>query len=295
MRPSQRLLGSCLVALLCVAAPAGLANAQDAAGLHARYAALREQLSNSPFHRPLYMESSETSGDLRGEVYASVEQPYDTIAPALVGMDHWCEILILHLNVKSCQGSSPGAADTLSVVIGRKYDQPLEDAYRVDFIYKIGAASAEYLQVLLTADAGPLGTKNYRIMLEAAALDMRRTFVHISYSYSYGITARIAMLVYLATIGRNKVGFSVVNRRADGQPVYIDGTRGVVERNTMRYYLAIEAYLGAVNLPASEQMEKRLRDWYEAVERYPVQLHELDRNDYLEMKHRELKRQQGDG
>lgn len=43
-------------------------------------------------------------------------------------MDHWCDILILHLNVKNCHGSSAGAADTLTVVIGRTYDQSLKDA-----------------------------------------------------------------------------------------------------------------------------------------------------------------------
>ena len=73
--------------------------------------------------------------------------------------------------------------------------------------------------------------------------------MHLSYSYDYGVAARVAMQGYLATIGRDKVGFSVVGTQADGQPVYIGGTRGVVERNTMRYYLAIEAYLGALSLP----------------------------------------------
>lgn len=47
----------------------------------------------------------------------------------------------------------------------------------------------------------------------------------------------------------------------------------MIERNTMRYYLAIEAYLGAYTLPAAEQPERRLRDWFAAVERYPRQLH----------------------
>ena len=54
---------------------------------------------------------------------------------------------------------------------------------------------------------------------------------------------------YLATIGRDKVGFSIVGSRADGQPVYVHGTRGVIERNTMRYYVAIEAYLSTMALP----------------------------------------------
>jgi hypothetical protein len=284
--------GAALLGFLCVAAFVGPVGAQDAAALRARHAALRDQLSNNQFHRPLYVESRETPGDLKGEIYASITQPYGTVGPALQGVDHWCEILILHLNVKDCQGSSTGAGDTLRLVIGKKYDQPLEEAYRVDFSYKVGAARADYLQILLNAETGPLGTKNYRIVLEAVPLGSRRTFVHMSYSYANGMAAQVAMQAYLATIGRNKVGFGIIERRTDGQPVYIDGVRGVLERNAMRYYLAIEAYLGAVDLPPTERLEKRLSDWHAAIERYPQQLHELERAEYLAMKRREVKRQQ---
>ena len=57
------------------------------------------------------------------------------------------------------------------------------------------------------------------------------------------------MQSYLATAGSSKVGFSVVDRKADGTPVHIRNLRGVIERNTMRYYLAIEAFLGAHAAP----------------------------------------------
>jgi hypothetical protein len=86
------------------------------------------------------------------------------------------------------------------------------------------------------------------------------------------------------------VGFSVIERRPDGQPVYVGGVRGVVERNTMRYYLAIDAYLASLTTPPAQQAEKRLRDWFVATERYALQLHEMDEPDYLAMKRRELTR-----
>ena len=288
-----RQLGWCLPGLLCAAALAGTAAAQDAATLRAGHTALREQLANNPFKRPLYIESSESSEGLKGEVHAVIEQPYGAVGPSLEGMDHWCEILILHLNVKDCQSSN--ATDTLTMMIGRKFDQPLADAYQLDFTYRIGTANADYLRVVLNAAAGPLGTKNYAIVLEAVPLDEKRTFVHMSYAYDFGMAARLAMQVYLATIGRNKVGFSIVGQRADGKPAYITGVRGVVERNTMRYYLAIEAYLGAIGLPAAERLDKRLNDWFAAIERYPLQLHEMERNEYIEMKHHEVRRQQAGG
>jgi hypothetical protein len=68
--------------------------------------------------------------------------------------------------------------------------------------------------------------------------------------------------------------------------------RGVVERNTMRYFLAIEAHLGALSVPAAGRMEKSLRDWFAGSERYPRQLHEMEQGAYLSMKRREHLRQQ---
>ena len=97
---------------------------------------------------------------------------------------------------------------------------------------------------------------------------------------------------YLATIGRDKVGFTATGKLANGQPAYIQGVRGVVERNTMRYYLAIDAYLAALAAPPEEQLEKRMQHWYNATDQYARQLHEMERDDYLKMKRSEYQRQQ---
>jgi hypothetical protein len=129
-------------------------------------------------------------------------------------------------------------------------------------------------------------------MLEAVPLDAKRSFVHMSYAYAYGAAARLAMQAYLITAGRDKVGFSVTGTGKDGKPEYVDGVRGVVERNTMRYYLAIEAYLGALAAPAADQPDKRLNDWFAATERHALQLHEIERDEYMTMKRHELQRQQ---
>ena len=256
--------------------------------MRARHAGLHEVLAHNPFNRPLYLESSETPGKVQGDIYAEIAQPYDATGPALQRMDHWCDILILHLNVKGCVA----AGDTLKMNIGRKFDQPLADAYLFEFGYTVAAVRADYLRVALKAADGPLGTSDYRIGLELVSLDAHRSFLHLSYSYLHNRAARWAAQGYFATIGRAKVGFSVVGRRGNGQPVYIGSTRGVVERNAMRCYLAVEAYLGAMATPAPKQVEKRLRDWFAGIEQYPVQLHEMELGEYMEMKHSEIRRQQ---
>ena len=291
VRTIERCVMAMLAVLLLWAGGLDAAHAQDAAALLARHASLHEQLASNPFHRPLVLESTQTSNDLKGDVYAVVDQPYAVVATALQGMDHWCALLILHLNVKDCSTAGKAPNEVLSLYLGRKFDQPLEDAYRVDFNYRAATVGDDYLKVLMKADTGPLSTRNYRLALEAVPLDAKRSFIHMSYSYAYGLAARLAMQGYLATVGSDKVGFSIVGKDDDGKPLYIGGVRGVVERNTMRYYLAIEAYLGALSAPPGDRLEKRLRDWYAATERYTVQLHELDRDDYLAMKRHEVQRQ----
>jgi hypothetical protein len=270
------------------------AYATPATVLRAKYTELRGKLEDNPFQKPLYLESTENSGEVKGNLYALVQEPFPTVQMALKEPAHWCDILILHLNTKYCRVSAEGAWTVLKVNIGRKAEQPMVQSYRVDFSYRVIAATPDHLAVVLGAAKGPFGTRNYSILLEAVPLKDGQTFVHLAYSYTYGTAAKLALHAYLGTAGKNKVGFTVTDKRPDGQVEYIDGLRGLVERNTMRYYLAIEAYLGALSAPPSAQLEKRLRDWYAAVERYPRQLHEIEQNDYLEMKHNEYSRQQAE-
>jgi hypothetical protein len=54
----------------------------------------------------------------------------------------------------------------------------------------------------------------------------------------------------------------------------------------------IVAYLSALTSLPKDQLEKRLQQWYNSTEQYAVQLHEVERKDYLEMKRKEYQRQQ---
>jgi len=286
-----------MVALLCV--DMDIAHAADAGenspgALRAKYDTLRERLALNPFKRPLHLDSSEASSEVAGGIYAVINSPFATVDAALNSPGNWCDILMLHLNTKYCRASAAGQGDVLSVSIGKKYDQPLADAYRVVFAYRVAAQTPNYLQVRLHADQGPLSTSNYHIMLEAIPLENGQTFIHFSYSYAYGLVGRLAMQVYLSTIGRNKVGFTVASVQANGQILHIGGMRGVVERNTMRYYLAIESYLGALSAPPPAQLEKRLQAWFAAIENYPRQLHEMEQDAYLDMKRMEHRRLQAE-
>jgi hypothetical protein len=183
------------------------------------------------------------------------------------------------------------AGDALVLTVGPKRDVAPGMVYRMVYSLRIEAEGPDYLRVSLRASSGPLATRDYHVVIEAIALDGERSFVHCRYAYGYGNLAKMAMKIYLATAGRSKVGFSVVDRTADGRPVYVGGERGSLERNAMRYYLAVIAYVGAPPGPPRQQTEQRLRAWFQLTERYAVQLHELELNEYLDEKHRELRRQ----
>lgn len=274
------MLRACL--LLSGLLATGTLQAQDADALRARHATLRQALAHSPFERPLHVESAVSGGKHNGEVYAVIAQPYGALAPALARPAHWCDILSLQVNVKRCDAPGSGAGPTVSAFITRKPREALEDAHRVEFRYALDAAGEDYLRVSLTSPAGPVGTRDYEIRVEAAPLDAERTFLHMSYAYTLGFTARIAMDAYLGTSGRDKVGFSVVERLPGGRPVYVDGVRGVIERGAMRHYLAIEAFLDS-----PRDMEARLHRWYAAIGRHPQLREQVGRDEYVEMKLRE--------
>jgi hypothetical protein len=235
----------------------------------------------------------QNDNDLRGDVYAVTDQPIGTLLSSLQHASAWCDLLMLHLNVKSCTTSPTPAGEHIDLVVGRKFDQPLQDAYDIGFAFKPVALSGDYFRVEMTAPSGPLSTHDYHLALEAIPLDATHAFVHMTYSYGFGIAARLAMQGYLATLGRDKVGFSTEGLTPDGHPLYIGGVRAVVERNTMRYFLAIETYLSTAAVPAPERLERRLTQWFDESDRYPQQLHEMSRAQYLDMKHHEFARLQG--
>lgn len=259
--------------------------------LTSQYTALNKELINNQFKRPLVLKSSESSDALKGEIYVVLDYPFAEVSQAINNPNHWCDVLILHINVKYCRAVKSNAGTVLNINLGKKYDQPLVETYKAKFNYESITTTANYFSVEMKAAEGPLGTKDYRIWVEATPINQNQTFLHFTYAYSFGLTGRLAMKGYLATIGKDKVGFSIESAQASGEPNYIQGVRSVVERNTMRYYLAIDAYLEALKELSPNQQEKRFEYWFDSTEQFAKQLHEVERVEYLNMKRKEAERQ----
>ena len=275
-------------------APGSLADntpTDPAAALRARYAGLSQQLEESAIQRGLHVESNESAATPRGDAYAVIQYPFATVAAAFAKPENWCESMILHLNVQYCRANTSDGHPQLSAAVGKNTNQPLDDTHHINFTYRVTASTADFLGVELVAKDGPMGTSDYRIALELIALPDQRAFMHIQYSYTQGVLARYASSVYFSTTARDKVGFTWVHGEGDA-PQLVRGTRGALERNTMRYYLAFDAYLRSLSSPAPQRFEQSLEIWFADTERFARQLREVEHDDYIAMKRDQYQRQQ---
>jgi len=278
-----------LATLLSLSFPAQAAEQLSSGNrvLLAKYPAIKPRLEKNQFGIPLYLESREEYSSLHVDVYGIFDYPFDGVRDALQAPDNWCDINSMLFNIKACTFRKMSNQWLLTLYSGRKYYQPPKDAYKLDFSFRLAATQREYLDIALAAKKGPLLTRDHRIRCEAAPLDKGRTFIHFSYDYSYGVLARAAIKSYYATIGRDKRGFSIIATGKDGSPVYLGGVRGSLERNAVRYYLAIQAYMDTINIPPDQRFEKRNSRWYDLTARFPRQLYELDKGEYIANKRRE--------
>ena len=282
------LVPSMVMTMTCAKAAQETGDAQGATRLLQTYRQLQPRLQNNPYGQPLVISSSESGRQIQGEVFAVLDFPMELASSSLDKPAAWCDILILHINTKQCVVTPEGL---LGVYIGKKTPQSLADATRIDFAFRRLRSSAAELHVEMSAQRGPWGTSAYTIVLEAVALPQSKTFLHLTYAYQVNLAGQLAFAAYLGSTGKDKVGFSTQDPVDGNTAALVGGVRGLIERNTMRYYLAIDAYLRSLSLAPGSQTENRLQTWYQQSERYPRQLHEVDRAAYLAMKRAEIARQ----
>ncbi|WP_162587455.1 hypothetical protein [Variovorax sp. RA8] len=313
LRLAARMGLGLLLAACALGAEAAPPDPGSAVALREQHRKLAGQLASSPLRRPVHLDSAETDSGLQGDVYAVVDHSLEQVRVALADGTQWCEMLLLHINNRRCRVSRTAApkanstaaegegtpvsrqpeGETLTLSVVPRYDKPVEQAFELSFVHRVASSSRDYLEVRLSAESGPLGTSNYRVTLEAVPLGERQTFLHFGYAYDHHMVARLATMAYLATFGSHKRGFTVIGKTPTGEPDYIRGLRGLVERNSMRYFLTLDAYLAGLGTPPPERAEKRLHRWFEQIEQYPAQLHEIDLATYLEHKRSDRRRDAG--
>lgn len=270
-------------------APQSIADRQLAL---ARYRALVPELEASPLDLPVSVDSKAEHSVVRASVHSIVDRPFGTVSHALGDPEVWCDLLPLHFNVKACIHTAPAGAHELGLFIGRKFYQAIgrEEDLRLEF--EVTISEADFLQVQLAADAGPMWTNDYAMTLVAIPLDANRSLIHLRLSVRYGWVTRNAVRVYFNTLGRGKVGFSIEAREPGSEPRLVRSWQGMIERNVMRYHLAIQAYLETLHLTPEARFEGRLIRWFDLSDAYRRQLHEMEKLQYLDYKRREYVNQE---
>jgi hypothetical protein len=287
IRPLFRALAAASVAGVSLRLAAAFA--QDAATLKARHASLQDKFATTSSVAAV-LESTQSSGDLKGDVYAVVEHPFSTVQQALVSPEHWCDILILHLNVKRCKASAGDAEDAQPQ--RRPQVRPADR----------GCVRAQ-LQVSRRCDERrlPAGAPERRrrpaqheelpIQVEAVPIEAKRTVIHMSYAYGYGFAAKMAMQTYLATARQRQGRLHDRRQEADGKPVYQAGCSASRAQHDALLPRDRRLPVG-VRLPPPSSPKSASASGTRAPSATPQQLHEMDEAEYLDMKRKEMRRQQ---
>ncbi|MFT4788475.1 MAG: hypothetical protein ACJAUL_003328 [Paraglaciecola sp.] len=257
-----------------------------------KYNTVSPKLTNNHFGLPIALESSERNRVLKGEVIGVINHDMNDTRQSLLQPAQWCNLLILHLNTKACTYES-GPNPVLHWYSGKKEYRTPKQATKFSLTFNVVKNEADYLSVRLFSENGPIGISDSLIELEATDLPPelyaetsgRRTLIRLVYSYQSSIPSELATRFYLATLARNKVGFTVLDN-TNNQPKYIQGKQGIIERNTIRYFLAI---LTRLEFRSSQHdMADQFEHWFEQTERYHRQLYEIPKEQYMAAKKKEL-------
>jgi hypothetical protein len=244
----------------------------------------------SPFGRPLAVDSDDDGERVHGAIHGEIAHTFAPLATRLADPAEWCAVVVLHINVKACVPERTGDGEFVTVYSGRKGYTPIERAHAIRYRFRVAAVGANHVRIVLAAPFGPLATRDYELTFEAVPIG-GRTFVSVHYAFRTSVASRAATSAYLATAGGGKAGFTIVGRDDRGRPAWIGGVRGIVERNAMRNFLALDAWLATCDAPVGERFARSVARMAALTDRYPVQLVEMPADEYVTIKQREWRDQ----
>ena len=258
--------------------------------LSGRYPELQEAARRGPFGLPLQVHSEERETQISAEIYGIIDHPFRALATTFTEPGGWCNFLVLNPNIKTCTFRREAQETLLTLYIGSKSYRAPESATEQVYRFLARARQPEYAAISLTAPQGLLGTTAHRFEFEAGSV-AGKTVVALSSSFEPSMVSKLLTGIYLSTLGRGKIGFSREATETGVPADYVRGVKGMIERNAMRYYLALKAVLDTNDLPAGRQFEARARLAYDLMDLYPAQLRQMDKAEYLDIKSREYQNQ----
>jgi len=284
-----------LFALMSATSPAAQGNIDLERSLRNNYMAFAAGQPGQDNPLPFILSSATSSTYSSASVkYFLDGVPLALLADRLSRPSQWCEFIPLHLNIKACTHFERADQAYLRFYVGIKGYLTPDDAHMLQLKFDSSMDDDVFVASLFAAD-GPLDSADISFNVRAIGVDddgHSGTYLEFDLSSVPGVAASLAK-VYLATIARNKIGFSIDGTTWSGKARYVRGQRAAAERNLVRYLLAIETYFSTLRLDSSPaQYSTRLETWFDATEQYSAQLFELNRSEYLANKRRERENQE---
>ena len=256
-----------------------------------KYHRIEKELETSSLPIPFHLESAVTNNASHADIYGVIKYPFSIVENELQSSPGWCDILLLNPYVRACTYEKADDIPQFTVYEVKRFNELLKDAYQIKFRYRLPELRPAFFDISLAAPWGPFNTTDHRFSLEAVPLDQGTTFIHLEYSFKYTPLAYLAMNEYISVFDRGKAGFTIRSIDRMGNPVYVDGLRGAIERNVVRYYLAILAYMDTLKVPLEQRFEMRISEWYYLTARFKKQLFEMEEEEYLADKRKDQENQ----
>ena len=199
---------------------------------------------------------------------------WKSIRGALESAATWCRVSLLVPDVRGCQvNEGEQTVITLSLRSGGT-----EAVREIEHVLRVDNMDPQLIHVVFRADRAAMGVREAGLSV-VARQGTTGVELELEYGLRPSIRSRLATSAYLAGKADNRPGISY-STSSDGTREYVTGLRALIERNAMRYFLALLATLETNNLAST------IDAWYDMASRYKADLPEQNKEEYTESRHR---------
>ena len=115
------------------------------------YHQIKKKLEKSSLTIPFYLESSVSNNASRVDIYGTIKYPFDIVENELQLPTNWCDIVLLHSDVRACTYKKVNDTWLLTLYNVKKFQDPLKDAYPMNFEYRVIAQQPGFFALSLAA------------------------------------------------------------------------------------------------------------------------------------------------
>ena len=91
-----------------------------------KYHKIEKELEKSSLTIPFYLESSVSKNASHVDIYGTIKYPFDIVKNGLQLPTNWCDIVLLHSNVRACTYKKVNDTWLLTLYNVKKFHEPLK-------------------------------------------------------------------------------------------------------------------------------------------------------------------------